>query len=406
MTDVAYFLGCALPIEDRRAHYDELLSAYHQGLGPNPPLSVDDVREGVQRASFFGVMMAIVSPMLVERTERGDQMFMTMLDRHSSHVLDTGALDILPTSAAQQALTPDPADEGPHPAGDEPLWNESWYWDFADPEQGIGGWIRLGLYPNQNVAWVNALVCGPDMPTVALLDFHAPLPAEPGVVRTEAIEMHYHATIPLQSYRVAVRGAGQAFDDPSDLLSDEPGRPADLAVDLTWTTAGTPYEYRITTRYEIPCTVTGTVTVGGRSYQIEAVPGQRDHSHGVRDWWSMDWVWSALHLDDGTHLHGVDLRIPEIPPVSVGYLQRVGEPVVETTTVTAQATFADNGLPLTTTIVYEPGPVTATIDVRGHAPVRLDSPDGRVSQFPRSWAAIETADGRRGVGWVEWNRNV
>ncbi len=24
----------------------------------------------------------------------------------------------------------------------------------------------------------------------------------------------------------------------------------------------------------------------------------------------MDWVWSALHLDDGTHLHGVDIRIP------------------------------------------------------------------------------------------------
>ena len=26
-TDVAYFLGCALKTEDRRAHYDELLAA-------------------------------------------------------------------------------------------------------------------------------------------------------------------------------------------------------------------------------------------------------------------------------------------------------------------------------------------------------------------------------------------
>ena len=34
--------------------------------------------------------------MLVERTERGDEMFMTMLDRHGDHVLDTGALDTLP----------------------------------------------------------------------------------------------------------------------------------------------------------------------------------------------------------------------------------------------------------------------------------------------------------------------
>ena len=96
MTDVAYFIGCALQVEDRQAHYDELLQAYHDGLGTNPSLSLDKVREGVRRQSFFGVMMSIVSSMLVVRTERGDEMFLTMLDRHSSHVRDTGALDALP----------------------------------------------------------------------------------------------------------------------------------------------------------------------------------------------------------------------------------------------------------------------------------------------------------------------
>jgi hypothetical protein len=117
MTDVAYFIGCAVTIEDRRAHYDELLRAYHQGLGPDSSLTLDDVRDGVRRQSFAGVMMAVVSSMMVERTDRGDEMFLTMLDRHTSHVLDTGALDILPTPEASQALTPDPADEGAHPAG-------------------------------------------------------------------------------------------------------------------------------------------------------------------------------------------------------------------------------------------------------------------------------------------------
>jgi hypothetical protein len=405
MTDAAYFIGCALPVEDRRARYEDLLRAYHEGLGPDSPVSLEDVREGVRHQSFVGVMMAVVSAMLVERTERGDEMFLTMLERHSSHVLDTGALDILP-GGAQRALVPDPVDEGAHEPGDEPLWNESWYWDFADPEQGIGGWIRLGLVPNQNVAWINALVCGPDMPTIALLDFEAPLPEDPAVVTGDGVQLRHGATIPLQSYRVDVGGAAQAYDDPSALLSDEEGRPAQLAMDLTWTTTGTPYAYRIATRYEIPCTVTGTITVDGRTYQIEAVAGQRDHSHGVRDWWSMDWVWSALHLDDGTHLHGVDIRIPGLDPVSVGYIQRDGEPVVETTAVTADATFADNGLPTQTRIVYEPGPVDTTIRVRGQAPVRLVGPDGRVSQFPRAWVEVETADGRHGVGWAEWNRNL
>lgn len=44
--------------------------------------------------------------------------------------------------------------------------------------------------------------------------------------------------------------------------------------------------------------------------------------------------------------------------------------------------------------------------MRGHAPVRLTAADGRVSQFPRVWASVSTADGRNGVGWVEWNRNL
>lgn len=405
MTDVAYFLGCALKTEDRRAHYDELLAAYHEGLGPNPPITLEQVREGVRRQSFFGVMMAIVSSMLVERTERGDQMFLTMVDRHSSHVLDTGALDVLPAAAETEALQPDPADEAAHIPGGEPLWNESWYWDFADPAQGVGGWIRLGLVPNQNVAWINALICGPDMPTVALLDFHAALPENPNDFEAAGIRMRHVATEPLREYRVEVSGSAQVYDDPAALLRGEPGRPAELAMDLVWTTSGTPYAYRIATRYEIPCTVSGTVTADGRTYEFTGVPAQRDHSHGVRDWWSMDWVWSALHLDDGTHLHGVDLRIPGMPPVSVGYIQPPDGKVIETTAVTAEATLDDDGLPLTTILTMEPGPVVATVDVRGQAPVRLDAPDGRVSFFPRAWAAVQTADGRTGVGWLEWNTN-
>jgi len=62
-------------------------------------------------------------------------------------------------------------------------------------------------------------------------------------------------------------------------------------------------------------------------------------------------------------------------------------------------------LPLGTTLELEPGGVTATIDVRGHAPVLLTSSDGRLSRFPRAWVTVSTADGRTGVGWVEWNRN-
>jgi Ecdysteroid kinase-like family len=409
LTDLAYFLGCALPVAVRREHYETLLGTYHDALGPDTALSLEDVRQGVRRQSFFGVMMAIVSSMLVERTERGDEMFMTMLERHCGQVLDTDALATLPDrqeGTVPQPLRPEAADEGSHPATEEPLWSESWYWDFADPTQGVGGWIRLGLIPNQGTAWLQALLCGPDMPTIAVSDFAVALPADPGVVNTDGFEFTHAATTPLQRYTVTVRGSGEAFDDPSALLRGESGRPVELMMDLQWTTDGTPYQYRITPRYEIPCTVSGVATADDHTYTFAEVPGQRDHSWGVRDWWSMDWVWSALHLDDGTHLHGVDLRIPGMPPIGVGYIQSEGTPLVELQSVTARETLAPNDLPLSTELTLAPGDVVATIDIAGHAPVRLTAPDGRVSLFPRAWATVTTADGRHGVGWLEWNRNL
>jgi hypothetical protein len=404
LTDVSYFLGCALPVQRRRDHYDELLRAYHAALGPASPLSLDDVREGVRRQSFFGVMMAIVSPMLVERTERGDEMFMAMIERHCQHVIDTDALAILPAPSAQEPLRPNAEDETTHPPTDEPLWSESWYFDFADPGQDVGGWIRLGLIPNQGHAWINALLCGPDMPTIAVLDFEAPLPKAHTHVSTDDVDLVLETTDPLNSYRVTLRGDGQAYDDPAALLRGEAGRPVEVSMDLTWTTTGIPYQYRMSTRYEIPCTVSGMVTADGHSYAFTEVAGQRDHSWAARDWWSMEWVWTALHLDDGTHLHGLDLRIPGAPRMSVGYSQRAGD-IVDLQSVVARETFGANDLPVSTTLELAPGDVVATIDVRGHAPVLLTATDGRVSRFPRAWGTVTTADGRTGVGWMEWNRN-
>ncbi|HKI43358.1 MAG TPA: phosphotransferase [Mycobacterium sp.] len=405
MTDLSYFLGTALPAQQRREHYDALLRAYHEALGPAAPLTLGDVAEGVRRQSFFGVMMAIVSSMLVERTERGDRMFTTMLQRHCDHVLDTDALATLPDAVAPEPLQPTEDDEGAHAPTAEPLWSESWYADFADAAQGLGGWFRIGLVANQHKAWIHALLCGPDMPTVAV-DAQVPLPEDPWAVRADDFEVGHRSPEPLQTYRVDVRARAQSYADPSALLRGEPGTPVEMTMNLVWATDGTPYTYRVTTRYEIPCTVSGTVTVDGTRYDVDAVPGQRDHSWGVRDWWSMDWIWSALHLDDGTHLHGVNIRIPGTPSFSVGYAQDADGNVTELHTVESREAFAPNGLPRNATVAFNPGGITADVDVCGQAPVRLPAEDGRVSQFPRVWATIRTADGRSGVGWLEWNRNL
>ena len=89
---------------------------------------------------------------------------------------------------------------------------------------------------------------------------------------------------------------------------------------------------------------------------------------------------------------------------AAGYLQRAGE-LVELQSVDAREVFADNDLPVSTELTLEPGGVVLETRVVAHAPVRLDADDGRVAQFPRAWVSVNTADGRTGTGWVEWNRN-
>jgi len=195
-------------------------------------------------------------------------------------------------------------------------------------------------------------------------------------VRADDFEVGHRSPEPLQTYRVDVRARAQSYADPSALLRGEPGTPVEMTMNLVWATDGTPYTYRVTTRYEIPCTVSGTVTVDGTRYDVDAVPGQRDHSWGVRDWWSMDWIWSALHLDDGTHLHGVNIRIPGTPSFSVGYAQDADGNVTELHTVESREAFAPNGLPRNATVVFNPGGITADVDVCGQAPVRLPAEDG------------------------------
>ena len=163
------------------------------------------------------------------------------------------------------------------------------------------------------------------MPTVAINDFEVALPDDPGAVRTDAIDLTLDrdraaADIP----RATCAGRARPTTIRAALLRGEPGRPVELAMDLVWTTAGTPYQYRITPRYEIPCTVSGTVTADGRTFACATSPVSATIRGVCATGGRMDWVWSALHLDDGTHLHGVDIRIPGAPPIGVGYLQHTG----------------------------------------------------------------------------------
>jgi aminoglycoside phosphotransferase (APT) family kinase protein len=95
--DVAYLIGGAFVPADRRAIEGELLDSYHRELLDQgvADYSQAGLAEDYRHFTFAGINVAVGAAMMVKRTERGDRMFLTMLDRHVTHVLDTGALAIL-----------------------------------------------------------------------------------------------------------------------------------------------------------------------------------------------------------------------------------------------------------------------------------------------------------------------
>ncbi len=93
LQDVAYFIGAGLTPADRRAAEEDLVRAYHDGLTAAGVSGYDWDRcwRDYRRGTWAGLVMAIAASMLVERTERGDQMFLTMASRHARHALDLDA---------------------------------------------------------------------------------------------------------------------------------------------------------------------------------------------------------------------------------------------------------------------------------------------------------------------------
>lgn len=96
VADLSYLVGGGLVEDDRRSCEPDLVRLYQDGMrARGVDLVWDDLWAQYRRHSFGGLVMAIVASMLVERTARGDEMFITMARRHGRHALDLEATDFL-----------------------------------------------------------------------------------------------------------------------------------------------------------------------------------------------------------------------------------------------------------------------------------------------------------------------
>jgi len=306
---------------------------------------------------------------------------------------------LAPVSTATPAA---PGDEARHePAGDE-LWSESYYLDFVDPAQGVAGYVRLGLCVGLGRAWYWACLVGPDRPLVTVIDHDVALPVGRSLeIRAEGLWADYTVETPLDHVSVGLEAFAVGVEDPSEVYGDLRGDRVPFGLDLEWETNGGTYAYPGVTRYEVPCRVHGEVLVGAERLEIDCF-GQRDHSWGARDWWSMSWSWTAGRLDDGTRFHATSVDIDSTPLYGTGYLQEPGGPLQGTDRVARGQDLGAHGLPHRAR--WQIGDLELLVHPVAFAPVLLTAPDGRLSRFPRAWTTFTASDGRTGHGWTEWNQ--
>jgi hypothetical protein len=296
----------------------------------------------------------------------------------------------------------DPRDERPHPPGDDALWNESWYFDFVTDDAGLGGYVRIGRYPNLGVVWYWACLVGTDRPLVTVLDHDVPLPAGDSLeLRADGLWADHHCEEPFERWSLGLESFAVALDDPAAVYHGAYGDRVPFGFDLEWETDGQPFVYPAgLDRYEVPCRVHGEVLVGDERLELAAARGQRDHSWGVRDWWATGWSWTAFHLDDGSHWHGVAIKPDQTS--SIGYEQRPGEELRWLTAFRADEELGPEGIP--TTVGLTADEASFVLEPTAWAPVLLTAPDGRISRFARGMGRFRSDAGVPGVGWIELNQ--
>jgi aminoglycoside/choline kinase family phosphotransferase len=97
LLDAAIFMGSCMAVEVRRAEQDRLLHDYHDRLvaAGIEDFSFNDVRESYRLSSLYPFLVTIPASVMLQRTERGDQMWAQMFSNSACIVQDTHAAALL-----------------------------------------------------------------------------------------------------------------------------------------------------------------------------------------------------------------------------------------------------------------------------------------------------------------------
>lgn len=201
------------------------------------------------------------------------------------------------------------ADEYRHTPGDDPQWQESIFFIWNDPGNGIGGVSRMGLEPRQGKANLWCFVGLRDAVVYHRTNFQLPLPASDWNDLTIG-PMRRRTVKPLSSFTFSIHDQ----DIEADLTFDAIHEPF-----LYWRRAVSGKQGASAGHFEGSGNVTGSLAFRGKAVTIQGV-GHHDHSWGARRWNHIkEWVWLS-GVCDGRRSFNAIHAVHENVNYSGGYL--------------------------------------------------------------------------------------
>jgi hypothetical protein len=207
----------------------------------------------------------------------------------------------------------EPVDEYMHELGPEPTFNESMYSNVYDPDERVGGFVRLGNRANEGFAEMTVCVYLPDG-RVAFM-FKRPeidhnLAFDAGGATFEVVEPFEHLEVGYQG-KVVLLDDPLQMADPKAAFTDNPYEPCEIrlrysrASDMFGGEPDEPHERPgeefARGHYEQLVRGQGTIRVGDQEWQVDGY-GLRDHSWGPRTWqapWYYRWLTANFGPDFG-----------------------------------------------------------------------------------------------------------
>ena len=227
-----------------------------------------------------------------------------------------------------------------HGPGTHREWNESYYLCFSDRSNGLSGMTRLGFKPNKDEATTFFLLFLPDG---SVAGFQAAEKIEASGQLTVAGMAHERR--PDGSWRYSFQGRMAVVRNPADFpkIRENPALISTMVpvtMHLKFQPIQPTYEYsenmtpeslEIGKRsgdehWEQMARIEGEIRVGEHVYVLRDVLGERDHTHGVRDWTGIgNWIYYVVWFNERLAINPAAIVLDDGRTSVGGYIWKDGE---------------------------------------------------------------------------------